>query len=103
MQAEEFRDLVAGVGDTYLCQFLGVGAATFRRWKTGKARIPEAVIKLLHIKLDGDLSSIGGKDWEGFAINRDGTLTLPLFHRPIPPRRIAAMFFFEHEQRASDL
>lgn len=56
--------------------------------------MPDAVSKLLQIYLDGDLSALGGKDWEGFRLcPKYHTLTIPFFHRPFEAGQIKAMFF----------
>lgn len=100
MEAEEFRDLIAGAGDNRLCKYLDVAPATFRRWKTGKARVPQAVIKLLKFYLHCDLSGIGGEEWEGFVMGQ-GYLSIPLFHRPFTGRQLSALFFQVGDNRAN--
>jgi hypothetical protein len=49
MLADEFRQLLTGRTDEDWCAFFDVGAATLRRWKTGKARIPGAVDRLIRL------------------------------------------------------
>jgi len=93
MTPHEFRDLIAGVNQTYLLELLDIGPATLRRWKTGKARIPKAAVQYLRIVLDGDLAALGGDQWQGFRLGKDGLLNIPLFHRPFDALQLQAMFF----------
>ena len=92
MQAEQFRDLVAGVSESYLCDFLQVSLKTLRRWKAGTAAVPHATVLLIQVKLDGDLSALGGSDWEGFFFSKDG-LHLPGWKYGFNPHQIRGMFF----------
>ena len=103
LDMENFSILAHGYTAERLANEMGVTVQTARNWFAGRTPVPLAVKRLLKILRWGDLEALGGPEWAGFFINRDSTLTLPLFHRPIPPRRIAIMFFLEPEQRARDL
>lgn len=93
MQDQDFADLVAGMSEAYLCEFLQVDLKTLRRWKAGTTPAPHAVRLLLRLKLEGELTALGGDAWEGFRLGRDGLLYIPLFHRGFDPLQIQAMFF----------
>lgn len=69
MQPHEFRDLIAGINQESILELLDIGEATLRRWKSGKARIPQAVEPLLRLKLNGDLAALGGADWPRCALS----------------------------------
>lgn len=100
MEIERFSDLVAGVSEQWICEYLQVNPKTVKRWRTGEVNAPHAIRKLLKIALDGDLSALGGKEWEGFVIGRkDQLMYIPLFHRGQTPRQVAAMFFYLQEAR----
>lgn len=88
-----FADLVAGCAEKPLADFLGVNLATFRNWKRGRCRAPVAAVKLLQLHLDGDLSALGGPDWEGFRLARDGKFYHPFWARGFTPWQLKAQFF----------
>jgi hypothetical protein len=92
MKAEEFRDLIAGTPDNMLYRYLGIGASTFRRYKTGGAPIPIPVEKLLRLRL-GDLSVLGGRDWEGFRFGVDGLFYHPFWKKGFTPEELRGLFF----------
>lgn len=92
MNADEFRDLVAGCCEQRLADFLHVSLKTFRRWKAGTASPPHSAILALQWHLWGDLAAIGGPDWQGFTL-QGGKLHAPSFHRPFDPLQLHAMFF----------
>lgn len=93
MLDEEFADLVAGMNEAYLCEYLQINLKTFRRWKAGTITAPHAARLLLKLKINGDLSALAGDAWEGFRLGRDGLLYIPLFHRGFNPHQLKAMFF----------
>ena len=84
---------MAGCDEKHLADFLGVTLTTFRNWKSGRHPAPVAAVKLLRIKLDGDLSALGGPDWEGFALAQDGKFYHPFWARGFTPWQLKAMFF----------
>ncbi len=91
---EKFADLVVGVNRDWLCQYLKIHKKTLERWISGSTDAPEAVRKLLRLKYEGDLASLGGEGWEGFYIGRkDHLLYIPLFRGGFEPGQIKAMFF----------
>lgn len=94
LDLDDFATLAHGLDEAWLCDHLGVSAKTLRRWRSGATEAPKAVRHLLRFINWGELSAIGGKDWEGFTLNKQyHTLNVPLFHRPFEPRQISAMFF----------
>lgn len=91
---DEFHTLLSGYGQERLCKLLDVNPKTVKRWYEGTVDAPKAVRLLLKFINWGDLSAIGGKEWEGFTINmRDHRLTVPLFRGDFNPREISSMFF----------
>jgi hypothetical protein len=89
---EDFATLAHGLDEAWLCDHLGVCCKTLRRWRSGATEAPRAVKHLLRFMNWGELSAIGGKEWEGFTL-RGGKLSAPCHHRPFDPFQIQAMFF----------
>lgn len=54
----------------------GVSRRTWRRWMTGQARIPFAVIQLARLLVTGELLQ-GGDAWRGWLLKADGALVDP--------------------------
>jgi len=96
---QTFPDLVAGMDAQYLCDYLQITKRTLARWKNGTATPPHSAILALQIKLDGNLSALGGNAWKGFFL-RDGKLYAPFFERGITPDRLNSLFFAMQELRA---
>jgi len=90
---QEFHDLTAGCDDKHLAVFLGVSPVTIRNWRAGRARVPLAVKRLLTLRLEGDLSTLAGADWEGFRICADGKFYHPFWSRGFTPFQLKALFF----------
>lgn len=91
---EDFGTLISGYGQEKLCRMLEVNPKTVKRWANGTVAVPKAVKLLLRFINWGELSAIGGEEWEGFTINmKDHRLTVPLFHGDFGAREISAMFF----------
>jgi hypothetical protein len=97
MQASDFRDLVAGMDSGYLCDYLQIHTRTLKRWKEGTAAVPHSAVIALRLKLDGDLSAVGGDDWTGFVFARDGRLYAPYFRGGFTALQICGMFFERQE------
>lgn len=93
MDAEQFRDLVAGCSEQRLADYLQVDLKTFRRYKRGTSKIPHAATIALRLYLDGDLSAVGGKDWEHFYFGRDGRFYMPGWKYGWEPGELRALFF----------
>lgn len=92
MELWQFRQLVEELGDGLVCRFLGVSPATLRRWKTGKARIPQSAILALQLHIDGDLAALGGDDWQGFRL-AGGQFYIPGWRNGWTPGNLRALFF----------
>lgn len=91
---DEFHTLLSGFGQERLSKLLDINPKTVKRWYDGTVDAPKAVQLLLRFINWGELSAIGGTEWEGFTINmRDGRLTVPFFHGDFNAREISAMFF----------
>ena len=88
----DFSDLIAGVSDSWLYDYIGVAPATFRRWKTGKARVPIAVHKLLSVRLGG-FDALAGPAWKGYRIGADGLFYHPFWKRGFTPGELRGLFF----------
>ena len=99
IDAESFRDLVAGFDITKLCLWLNVSPRTLKRWKTGQATPPKAVIIALTLRLHGDLSALFGDDWQHFRFGHDGKLYIPGWKYGWEPGEIRALFFTKQELR----
>lgn len=100
MEKISFFDLVAGISEQWLCEYLEVNSKTIKRWKKGTTDAPHAIRLLLRIALDGDLSAFGGKDWEGFNIGqKDHKLYMPLHHGGFTPERMQELFFTNQRAR----
>lgn len=92
MDAEAFRELVAGCDKQYLADYLRVDIKTMRRWVSGISSPPHSAIIALRLKLDGDLSALD-PDWHGFNLAADGKLYAPMHKRGFDPFQIQGMFF----------
>ena len=79
---------------------LGVTERTLRRYKAKPEAMPEAVKRLLRLRLEGDLCAIGGDAWEGFYLGRDGKLFCPMWQRGMSPAAVRSMFFVQQEAAA---
>jgi hypothetical protein len=88
----EFADLVAGYSVESLSEFLQVTPRIFTNWKTGRTQPPHSAVIALRLKIEGDLSTIGGNAWNGFYLRR-GEFTAPLHGRPFNPYQLQGMFF----------
>lgn len=91
MEVCQLRQLVDALGDARVRDFLGISAATLRRWKTNKCRIPHAAALALRLHFDGDLSAIC-EAWQGFRLCGD-LLYMPMWERGTTPDSLRAMFF----------
>jgi hypothetical protein len=96
MDAAAFRELVAGIDGDCLCKYLRITPRTLKRWKEGTARAPHSAIIALKLKLEGDMSVLGGKDWKGFNF-ANGKLFPPYFRGGFTALQISAMFFERQE------
>lgn len=74
-------DILAAVSVAELVTIAEVDETTARRWKSGRARVPGAVLKLIALQRLGDLASLAGPDWAGWVITRDGLLQSPRWRR----------------------
>lgn len=92
MELWQFRQLVEELGDAHVREFLGISPATLRRWKTGKARIPQSATLALRLHIDGDLSALGGDDWRGFRV-AGGLFYIPSWRNGWTPNKLRALFF----------
>ncbi len=92
-------DLLFG-DPSVVAAFLGVTERTLRRYKAKPEAMPEAIKRLLRLRLEGDLRAIGGNAWEGFYLGRDGKLYAPLWERGLSAKAVLSMFFVQQEAAA---
>lgn len=98
MQASEFKRLTQGRSDASWCAYFDVGAATFRRWKTGKARVPGAVARLLRMGCS-ELSALAGAgdEWRDFSFGPDGRFYHPFWREGFSAGDLRGMFFLTQD------
>lgn len=99
MTTPEFCDLIAGIDLQYLADYLHISPKTLKRYKTG-ATVPHAVVIAVRLKLSGDLAALGGNQWQGFTICKDGLMYLPGWRGGFEPHQIRAMFFQVQQVRS---
>lgn len=98
LDLEDFGTLSHGYSSDKLSTLFRVNITTARRWKAGTIPAPHAVVLMLRFINWGELSSIGGPDWDGFTINmRDHKLNIPFFKKGFSPEEIKAMFFLTQD------
>lgn len=98
LDLEDFHTLSHGYSSDKLSELFKVNITTARRWKAGTIPAPHAVVLMLRFINWGEISSIGGADWEGFTINmRDHKLNIPFFKKGFSPEEIKAMFFLTQD------
>lgn len=92
LDLEDFGTLAHGLSNDWLCAHLDVTPRTLRDYRAGRRPVPKPIIELLKWIHWGELSAIGGPEWEGFTL-RGGALQIPFFSRPFAPEQLKAMFF----------
>lgn len=92
MNHTEFCDLIAGVSDQLILDYLHIQPVTLRRWKTGKTQPPHSATLALRMLLKCALDTLGGPDWAGFTFGQ-GKLYLPGWRGGFDPHQIRGMFF----------
>lgn len=80
--------------------FLGITTRTLRRYEADPFNMPEMAKKLLRLRAEGDLRALGGDDWEGFYMGRDGLLYMPGWLNGWTPHDLRALFFQMQELAA---
>ncbi len=50
-------------------------------------------LRLMRLRMDGDLSALGGKHWQGYRFGADGLFYHPAWRRGFTPGELSAMFF----------
>lgn len=92
LDLDDFGTLAHGLADSWLCAHLDISPRTLRNYRTGRRPVPKPIMELLRWIHWGELSAIGGSEWEGFTL-RGGALSIPLFPRGFDPYQIKSMFF----------
>lgn len=99
MDAPEFCDLIAGMNQQFIADYLRISPKTLQRYKSGATAVPHSTVIALRLKLSGDLAALAGPDWAGFILN-DGRLYLPGWRGGFEPQAIRAMFFQVQQVRS---
>jgi len=94
LNTRDQTDLLSGDAET-IAGYLGVSVRTVKRWKSGQP-MPAAPFKLMQLR-HGDLSAIGGADWEGFYFGRDNLFYHPFFKYGFNPYELKGLFFNRQE------
>ena len=82
-----FLELAYGMRLTDLERLCGVDRSTVYRWTRGDSTPPPAALRLLEVVRLGELAPMGGADWDGWILNRNG-LFAPWQRRPFLPAHI---------------
>jgi uncharacterized protein DUF3653 len=86
------NDLITSINSQVIEKVTGENQRTIKQWKKGTRKIPESVIRLLKLYIDGDASGLLGKDWEGFYF-QDALFYVPEWRRGFTPHEIRALFW----------
>lgn len=78
--------------DESLAEFFGVTTRTIRTWKKTN-RAPLMALRLMRLRMDGDLSALGGKHWEHFRFGSDGLFYMPGWKYGWHPGELRGLFF----------
>jgi hypothetical protein len=60
-----------------LARIAGVPRSTARRWRSGKHRVPMAVLRLLEMEVGGHVGPAAGPGWRGWFFDWEGRLCQP--------------------------
>jgi len=93
---DRFFDLRLGMPREHLQQLVGVDYSTVYRWCTGRAAPHPAVLALLRLMAAGDLAVLGGAEWDGWRLDRNG-LHGAWMRRPLKPHHIFRLPSLEAE------
>lgn len=77
--------------DRLSAEFYGVHVRTIKNWKRTN-HAPLMALRLMRLRMDGDLSALGGKAWHGFRFGRDGLFYHPAWRRGFTPGELNGMF-----------
>lgn len=80
-----------GITTLELAELAGVNRTTASRWKLNRSRTPPAVLRLVALRVWGDVAEIFGAGWRGWRIGRDGLLYGPAWRRGFTAGEILAM------------
>jgi transcriptional regulator with XRE-family HTH domain len=89
-----------GVTIAELAELAGVDRTTAMRWKSKRSRTPLAVLRLVALRVFGDLEAVLGAAWSGWRAGRDGLLYAPAWRRGYSPGEILAMPYLYGRIRA---
>jgi hypothetical protein len=96
----EESDALAAVSIDELRQLARVDRTTALRWKRGQSRVPQAVLTLLRLYVDGDAAALLGDAWRGWRFGRDGLLYAPGWRRGFSPAEVLTLPYL-HGQLAA--
>ncbi len=86
------EDLIKSISTQEIERITGEKPEKIKRWKKGITKIPESVIRLIKLYVNGDASGLLGKDWEGYYF-KDDLLYVPEWRRGFTPHEIRALFW----------
>lgn len=70
----------------------GEDIKVIKQWKKGTKKVPIAVIKLLRLYIEGDISLLLGDEWK-YHIFKNNLLYIPEWRRGLTPQEIRSMFW----------
>ena len=82
-----------------ISRITGAAPRTIRHWIQKPENVPERVLRDLNLFIHGELSTIGGNDWQGHTL-RAGLLFIPGWRNGISPEQLKTMFFDCQQARA---
>jgi Phage protein len=85
-------DFIKSISTQEIQKITGEKPEKIKRWKKGITKIPESVIRLLKLYINGDASGLLGKDWEGYYF-KDELFYVPEWRRGFTPHEIRALFW----------
>jgi hypothetical protein len=86
------EDLIKSISTQEIEKITGEKPEKIKRWKKGITKVPESVIRLLKLYIDGDASGLLGKEWEGFYFKGE-LFYVPEWRRGFTPHEIKALFW----------
>ncbi|MBA3284181.1 MAG: hypothetical protein H0U27_03865 [Nitrosopumilus sp.] len=86
------QDFIKSISTQTIERVTGEKPEKINRWKKGITKVPESVIRLLKLYVEGDASGLLGREWEGFYF-QDALFHVPEWRRGFTPHEIRALFW----------
>jgi len=86
------EDFIKSISTQEIERITGEKPEKIKRWKKGITKIPESVIRLLKLYVNGDASGLLGKEWEGYYF-KDELFYVPEWRRGFTPHEIRSLFW----------